>query len=218
MVALVEVSSLMPLVIHPRVRKVVGRVAAMTCVAVFASTGAAFAASSSCPAQPLSTPFAQFGDTSSYFHVPGGSFEGTADQVGWSLSDAALTPGNETFQVGGAGDRQSLAIDAGGSATSPAFCVDNTMQSLRFFAKQTQPGAPLLVQAVVRLGHRQVAWTIGVVKDGSPADWAPVRQINLQARMLPAWLHVPAAVRFVVPGGQGSWQVDDVYVDPFRLG
>ena len=63
-----EVSSLMPLVAHPRVRKAVGRIAAMTCVAVFASTGAR----SLRRVQPVSTPFAQFGDTSSYFLVPRG--------------------------------------------------------------------------------------------------------------------------------------------------
>jgi hypothetical protein len=211
----VEVSSLMPLVIHPRVRKAAGRLAAMTCVAVFASTGAAFA---SCQSQPLSTPFAAWGDTSSYFLVPGGSFEGTADQVGWSLSNATLTAGNEPFHVDGAADDQSLTINGAGSATSPVFCVDSTMQSLRFFARETKPGSGLDAQAVVRLGRRQIVWPLGVISDGSMPAWGPVRQINLQARSLPSWIRIPVALRFTVPGGGGSWQVDDVYVDPFRLG
>lgn len=205
----------MPLVIHPRIRKAVGRVAAMTCVAVFASTGAAFA--SSCQTQPVSTPFAQFGDTSSYFLVPGGSFEGSPGQVGWSLSNAELTAGNERYQVNGASDDQSLTISGGGSATSPTFCADSTMRDLRFFARETAPGSDLNVQIVFRLGHHQVVWPLAVIKDGTMSDWAPVNQIGLALRGLPGWVHVPVQLRLVVPGG-GSWQVDDVYVDPFRLG
>jgi hypothetical protein len=123
----------MPLVIHPRVRKSIRRVAAMTCFAVFASSGAAFA---SCQSQPTSTPFTQWGDNNSYFLIPGGSFEGSPSQVGWTLSNASLTAGNEPFNVNSSSDSQSLTIDAGGSGTSPWFCVDNTMPSFRVFAHQ----------------------------------------------------------------------------------
>jgi hypothetical protein len=222
MVAHVEVSSRMPLVIHPRVRKAAGRIAAMSCVAVFASTGAAFASagppSASCQAQPVTTPFAQWGDTSSYFLVPGGSFEGTPAQVGWSLSDASLSAGNAPFQVGGATDDQSLTINGGGSATSPFFCLDSAMPDLRFFARQTAPGSNLDVQAVVRIGHHELAVPLASLADGSLPAWAPVPQILLQGRLLPRWIRIPVALRFVVPSRQGSWQLDDVYVDPFRLG
>jgi hypothetical protein len=221
-VAHVEVSSRMPLVIHPRVRKAAGRVAAMTCVAVFASTGAAFASngpsSPSCQAQPVTTPFANWGDNSDYFLVPGGSFEGTAQQVGWSLSDASLTAGNETFQVDGSSDDQSLTIKGGGSATSSFFCLDNTMHDLRFFARQTAPGSNLIVQAVVRIGHHEIVLPLASLADGSMPSWAPVPQIGLQGRLLPRWVRLPVALRFVVPDGQSSWQLDDVYVDPYRLG
>src|SRR6185437_15386844 len=73
-----------PLVIHPRVRKTIGRIAALTCAAVFVSSGAAFAAQ--CPNQSGKQKFSKWGDSSSYFLVPGGSFEGIPDQVGWTLS------------------------------------------------------------------------------------------------------------------------------------
>jgi hypothetical protein len=222
MVAHVEVSSRMPLVIHPRVRKTAGRVAAMTCAAIFASTGAAFAstgaASPSCQAQPVTTAFTAWGDGTNYFLAPGGSFEGTAEQVGWSLSNASLTPGNEPFHVGGSSDVQSLTINKGGSATSPFFCLDSTMPDLRFFARETSHGSDLEVQAVVRIGHHQFDVPLASLADGSMPLWAPVRQIGLQGRLLPRWMRIPVALRFVVPDGQGSWQVDDVYVDPYRLG
>jgi hypothetical protein len=207
--------SLMPLVIHPRVRKVAGRIAATTCVAVFVSTGAAFAA---CRPQPLTTPFAQWGDTSSYFLVPGGSFEGPPGQVAWSLSNARLTPGNEPFHVNGSADSRSLTINSGGSGTSPSFCEDNTMPYLRFFARQTAPGSDLIVEAVSGLGRHQVVSSLAVLRDKSMPVWAPVQQIGLQVWSLPGMSRVPLTLRFVVPGGMGSWQIDDVYVDPFRLG
>ncbi len=127
----------MPLVIHPRIRKAIRRIAGLTCLGVLAATGTAAAA---CPTQPVTTPFSQWGDSASYFLVPGGSFEGTADQVGWSLSNATLSAGNEPFNVNGPGDQQSLTINAGGIAVSPYFCVDNTMTSLRLFAASDRAG------------------------------------------------------------------------------
>src|SRR4029079_16058390 len=109
----------MSAVIHRRLRRAIFSVASVTCVAGFASTGVALAA---CPTQPVSNPFSQWGDSNDYFQVPGGSFEGTADQLGWTLSNASLATGNEPFNVNDPGDQQSLTIKGGGSATSPFFC------------------------------------------------------------------------------------------------
>ena len=104
----------MPLVIHPRVRKTIGRIAALTCVAVFVSSGAAFAAQ--CPTQTSQPKFARWGDNARYFLVPGGSFEGTPAQVGWTLSGATLTSGNEPFHINSAPDSRSLLVDGGPGA------------------------------------------------------------------------------------------------------
>ena len=155
----------MPLVIHPRVRKTVGRIAALTCVAVFVSSGAAFAAQ--CPTQSAKQKFSKWGDSSSYFLVPGGSFEGTPAQVGWTLSGATLTPGNEPFHINGATDDQSLVIGGGASATSPAFCVDSTMPSIRFFVRQTAPGSDLKLQGVVQTPRGPLSMTVADLPDGS---------------------------------------------------
>jgi len=117
--------------------RVLRRVAALAFVGVLAVPGIALA---SCPTQPVSNPFSQWGDNNNYFLAPGGSFEGTTDQVGWTLSGASLTQGNEPFYVDSSSDSQSLTISGGGSAISPFFCVDNTMGSLRFFAQQIEAG------------------------------------------------------------------------------
>jgi len=203
-----------PLVIHPRVRKTIGRIAALTCAAVFVSSGAAFAAQ--CPTQSAKQKFSGWGDSSSYFLVPGGSFEGTPAQVGWTLSGATLTPGNEPFHLNAVTDDQSLEINGGGSATSPAFCVDSTMPSLRFFVRQTAPGSDLKVQGVVATPRGPLTVTVAALPNGSLSSWTPV-QVTVETNRIPPGYSISAALRFLVPGS-GSWQIDDVYVDPYRAG
>jgi hypothetical protein len=203
-----------PLVIHPRVRKTVGRIAALTCVAIFVSSGAAFAAQ--CPNQPAKQKFSKWGDSSNYFLVSGGSFEGTTAQVGWTLSGAALTPGNEPWHLNSASDDQSLLIGGGGSATSPAFCVDSTMSSFRLFVRQTAPGSDLKIQGVVQTPHGPLSMTVVDLPDGSLSWWTPL-QVTVATNRIPRGLSVAAAMRFVV-AGSGSWQIDDVYADPYRAG
>ena len=204
----------MPLVIHPRVRTTIGRIAALTCVAVFVSSGAAFAAQ--CPTETAKPKFARWGDSASYFLVPGGSFEGAPAQVGWTLAGATLTSGNEPFHINSASDSQSLLVDGGGSATSPALCVDSTMPSLRFFARQTGALSDLEVQGIVQTPGGSFSYTVADLRGRALSAWTPV-QVNIPTNRIPWGMSVTAALRFVVPGA-GSWQLDDVYVDPYRAG
>jgi hypothetical protein len=205
----------MPLVIHPRIRKAIRRIAGLTCLVVLAGAGTALA---NCPAPAASTPFSQWGDSGSYFLAPGGSFEGTAGQVGWTLSNASLTSGNEPFNVNGGGDQQSLTINAGGSAISPYFCVDNTMSSLRLFARQLGAGNDLRVAALVQTAHGVTPYHLGDLADGSMPSWAPSAPITADTSSLDDGSTLMVALRFRVPPGAGSWQIDDVLVDPYRAG
>lgn len=201
--------------IHSRVGAVVSRIAGLTCVGLLASTGVALA---SCPAQSLSTPFSQWGDTNNYFLLPGGSFEGTSDQVGWTLSGASLTPGNEPFYVDGSGDSQSLTIPGGGSATSPWFCVDNTMPDLRFFAQEATAGSALEVQALVQTPNGVRTVQVADLADGSMSSWAPTQPITGNTGSIPNGVTLSVALEFSVPQSTGSWELDDLYVDPYRSG
>ena len=169
-----------------------------------------------CPTQPVSTPFSQWGDTNDYFLVPGGSFEGTADQVGWTLSSASLTRGNEPFNVNGSGDSQSLTINGGGSATSPYFCVDNTMSGLRFFAQQADAGNRPPVRALVQTSDGVPSCPLADLADGSMPAWAPTEPRRVGDASRRQLAHGGAALPR--PGPSGSWQIDDVYVDPYRSG
>jgi hypothetical protein len=196
--------------------RVVRRVTALAFLGVFAVPGIALA---SCPAQPVSTPFSQWGDGNNYFLIPGGSFEGTADQVGWTLSNASLTQGNEPFYVNDSGDSQSLTISGGGSATSPFFCVDNTMGSLRFFAQQVSSGGGLRLLALVQNSDGSVTTVpIAHLPDGSMSTWAPTNPITGNTSGLSDDQTLSVALEFTVRSSAASWQVDDVYVDPYRSG
>jgi hypothetical protein len=202
-------------VIRPRLRRAIFAVAALTCVIVFASTGVALA---SCPTQPVSNPFSQWGDSNDYFLVPGGAFEGTPDQVGWTLWNASLTTGNEPFNVNDPGDQQSLTINASGSATSPYFCVDDSMSGLRFFAQQAGAGTDLRVKALVQNSDGSVTVVpLADLADGSTPAWAPTDSLGGSGH-LPAGSSLMVALRFRAPASSGSWQIDDIYVDPYRSG
>jgi hypothetical protein len=200
--------------VPPRLSRRLTRIAALSCLAVLGSAGAASAA---CPVRPTTTPFANWGDNSSYFPVPGGSFEGSAGEVGWTLSNATLTAGNEPFEVNASTDSQALTINGGGSATSPYFCVDNTMSSLRLFAQQVSGGGDLQIQAVVQTangnGNGTTTLPLGTIADGTIPSWAPTQPINGSTSST-----LMVALRFAVPAAAASWQIDDVYVDPYRAG
>jgi hypothetical protein len=204
----------LPALVHSRLRAAAIRVAVLACLGLLSLPAAAFA---SCPASTLSAPFSQWGDNNSYFLIPGGSFEGTDDQVGWSLSGASLTPGNEPFYVNDPSDVQSLTIAGGGTATSPYFCIDNTMQSLRLFAQQASAGGDLQVNALVQTWHGVKTVSLADLTDGSMSTWAPTAVIP-RASGIPNWQTVNVALQFSVPASAASWQIDDVYVDPFRSG
>jgi hypothetical protein len=204
----------MPVVNYSRARRAIASVAALTCLGVFASTGVALA---SCPAQPVSTPFSQWGDSNDYFSIPGGSFEGTADQLGWTLDNASLTAGNEPFNVNGDSDAQSLTINGGGSATSPYFCVDDTMSGLRLFARQVAAGSDLRVRALLQTPNGVAVVPVADLADGTMSDWAPTDSLG-GSGTLPSGSSTMVALRFRAPVSSGSWQIDDIYVDPYRSG
>ena len=209
----------MPFVIHPRVRKGLGRLAAMTAFGVLASTGVAAAAS--CPTPSTTTPFSQFGDNNHYFVAPGGTFEGSSLAAGAKTTGSvSLTDGNEPWHVVSASDNQSLTIRSGGSVTLPYTCVDSTMPDFRFFARQVAAGSALKVSVVVQVpGGWDISVPVAHLADGSMNNWAPTAQIFAPHGLsLAPGLSVQAALKFSVPYGTGAWQIDDVLVDPYSFG
>jgi hypothetical protein len=196
-------------------------IAALAFLGLLAVPGGALASNAilaTCQTPPVSALFSQWGDDNDYFVAPGGSFEGTADQVGWTLSNATLTSGNEPFRVNDSGDSQALIVAGGGSATSPFFCVDNTMGSLRFFAQQVSTGAGLRVQALVETSDGVTTVPLAHFLDGSMPTWAPTDPIAADTSGLSDGQTVMVALQFTVRSSAASWEIDDVAVDPYRSG
>jgi hypothetical protein len=192
--------------------------AALGIAATSANAGVLVASAPSCDDQALAQPFTPWLDYARYTALSGGDFEG--DGAGWSTTGAtAIAHGNETFHVGGASDDESLAIPAGGSATSPSICVGLEHPTIRFFAKRRSTGllaslSSLRVDALVELqGGATLALPIGVVLN--PGSWQPTLPMAIVANLLPLLPdeHTAVAFRFTAVGG--DWSVDDVWVDPY---
>ena len=200
------------------------RRALTACAAAFAATavfgGAAFAAdttaSTGCPEVPTVQPFSPWQDGAEYFLAPDGGFEARA--AGWDLQGGAgVVEGNEPWQVNGAADHRSLSVPAGGSATSATVCIGVEHRTMRFFARGSGTGA-LQVEAVyAKRTDKEKSVQLGtIVADGT---WAPSPVVAMDVNEIaPEYGNaLPVSLRFTARG-DGAWQIDDVYVDPFRRG
>jgi hypothetical protein len=159
-----------------------------------------------------STPFAQFGDYRSYFPLPNGGFE--SGSSGWSLSGGARVVGeNEPWFVNGSG-RQALSLPPGASATSPSTCINLLDPSWRMFARSAGANRDLRVQIVFRglTGNLTGVLNVASFDPDRYAGWQPSEDV-MSALALPV-LTVSAQVKFTSLASSGTWQVDDIFVDP----
>lgn len=164
--------------------------------------------------QSLDQPFLRFLDPASYVLVPDGGFE--QGGAGWQLGGgAAIASGNEPWNASGPGTA-SLALPSGATAVSPSFCIGLLDPTLRLFARNSGPlglGA-ILVSAEVDTGDASLTVPVGVVLAGS--RWQPTLPLPLLVDALAPLGGGTATARLRFTALGGSWQLDDVYVDPFK--
>lgn len=193
-------------------------VVASLAVAAPANAGILTASATDCGDETLTKPFAQFGDRMNYKLVENGNFE--AGSTGWTLlGRAKVVSGNEPWKVGGAAHNKSLVLPAGSSAISPVSCVGLAEPTVRFFAKKNK--APLLgvstlavsVYVKTSLGIT-VPVPVGVVLGNG--QWKPTPAMLIVANLLPLLPGDRTPVAFQFTPLLGEWQIDDLYVDPFR--
>lgn len=197
------------------------RIAPLAAAALFAlSAGSAHASllvasGENCNEYTSSQVFLPWADVANYTLAPGANFEGAASS--WDLSNASRVSGNEPASVGGANDNHSLSIGDGGVATSPAMCVGLGQPDVRVFYKRTSGSvlSTLRVEAlfVDAYGNTQ-SLTIGTLSNGSGA-WTLSPQMAIVANLLPL-LDNGTPVAFRLSASGGSFQVDDLYVDPWN--
>jgi hypothetical protein len=174
---------------------------------------------SGCGSREVSQPFLPWLDPGHYFLMTGGGVE-TAS--GWTFAGGArVVDGNEPFYAHSSSDSHSLLLGTGAWAQTPSACVDFTEPTMRFFVRNN--GSPLTALVVeARLQTTLLGWTtqttlpLGVVL-GTTKSWQPSLPVVF-ALSLNQLLggKTTIAFRFTAIGAGGEWQVDDVYVDPFK--
>jgi hypothetical protein len=165
-----------------------------------------------CVTPSFSQVFLPWKDNALYTASPGGDFEGA--MTNWSFgAGARVAPGNETFYVGGHADRASLKLPAGASVVSAPMCIDRTYPTFRFFARNLSAGNGTL-QVDVLWQESGVRKTSKAGLDRKAATgWTPVKSLRLPSGALSTGRLEPVTFRFTAVGG--SYEVDDLYVDPF---
>jgi hypothetical protein len=156
--------------------------------------------------------FTAWDDNRAYTLTPDGGFENGAS--GWTLADgAAVAEGNETFQVGGPADHQSLSLPSGSSATSPSICVTKHNGVFRLFARTDGSRKARLKVEVVYANGRSAKR----VKLRAGEAWAPTRKLAValgRAKGRGRLTTASISLRFTPVGKPAAWQIDDVYLDP----
>jgi hypothetical protein len=197
---------------------------AALCPFAFAGTASAKEADTTsesratCVAPLIEQPFLSFEDERDYVLAPGGSFEDSS-LAGWSLEGGAgVAAGNEPFNLRGLSDNNSLVLPAGASATSPTMCVDLNWPTLRFVATQTgEKDAELKVEVLYPEAEEKHATWHGAKKFKAKRrdGWRPTEDVKLSPDRGGKFAGGrPVALRFTNTSDQGSWQIDNVYVDP----
>jgi hypothetical protein len=186
-------------------------VLAATAVAAFA---AAPAGKSALACNGTGYPFAQFNDSNSYFGFADNGFENGT--TGWNVSHASVGTGNEPWYVNGAGG-SSLSIAPGGVVSSPRVCAALNAPHWRMFAHSNGANGQLKAQIVFYglLGNITGIVNFTSFDPSGYGTWQPTSDV-------PSGLALPlltysAQLRLTSTATSGTWQVDDVFVDPCGL-
>jgi hypothetical protein len=165
-----------------------------------------------CPA-PTTQAFARWSDPAHYALAPDGGFE--AGGSGWTFTGGArVGGGNESFFLRGRGDARSLVMPAGSTATTPPMCIGLGSSKMRFVVAGAA-GSAVKVQIVYR---GVVSSVLGILDGGvvrTSGGWSPSPAISMLGGVAPL---LTQSVQFRLVATAGSPQVDDVYLDPWKLG
>ena len=191
-------------------------VAAMALLAPAGTANAGLLSQSAgpCPSYPLSKPFAKWLDPANYTLAPGGAFESSAGLT--FTGGAKIVSGNEPNLLNSKSDKNSVLIPRGGTVTTGPICVGLDKPTVRFFAKRPNFALlPLLtVEGVftTKAGTTASLPMVGVPLAGN--SWSLQLPFLTTGAILE--LGDTTMMRFRIRAVTGDWQVDDLYVDPWR--
>jgi hypothetical protein len=164
----------------------------------------------SCGSQ--SYPFTPWSDPDAYCAFPNLGFE--SGSTGWTLTGkASVVAANEPWHVSGAGTH-ALQLGPGATARSSTLPINLLDPWIRLFARSVGANGSLRVQVQLRglTGNLTGLLDIGSLSPSGYASWQPTQRV-LSALALPL-LTTSAQVVLTSTATSGSWQVDDVYLDP----
>jgi hypothetical protein len=186
----------------------------MACAAALfvptASAGGTNALLPSCGAH--SYPFKQWSDPDAYCAFPNLGFE--SGTTGWTLTGkTSIASTNEPWHVSGAGTH-ALQLGPGATAMSSRLPVSLLDPWVRMFARSAGANGSLHVQVLFHglTGNLTGLLNVGSLSPGSFSSWQPTQRV-LSTLALPL-LTTSAQVVLTSTATSGSWQVDDVYLDP----
>jgi hypothetical protein len=184
-------------------------------IAAPANAGILTASATDCGDESLSQPFARFGDKAQYKVVPGGSFEGSL--TNWTLTGGAkVVTGNEPWKVGGSTHSKSLTLPVGSSVVTAPTCVGIHEPTLRIFAKKNSGLLSTLAVSVYVKTSLGLVVPVPVGVIAGNGKWNPSPTMLIVANLLPLLPNDRTPVAFQFTPLLGSWQIDDIYVDPYR--
>lgn len=182
-----------------------------------------------CTALPTTQAFSKYNDAAQYFLAPGGSFE--TGTPAWTLtSGAKIVSGNDGLGI--TSGSKALQLPVGGTALSPAFCVDDSLPSFRFSAKISSLDGGFAAIVV----YRNEAGDVTKAQFLSSAEgtywngantWSPSPVSPLATKIpLLSSSGTTASVQLMFVGttkSYGAWvgstaTIDSVMVDPYRRG
>jgi hypothetical protein len=199
--------------------RIVPPVAAVGLSAVILGTAAPSSLAASCSFPSSGQPFLPWSDANHYFLAPGGNFEtGAAD---WALTgSASVLSGNEPYYVAGSGSSSLSLPTTTAAATTPTMCVTSDAPEFRLFVKNNgnlgYTNGQLAVYLNFQNGNgkwQQVKIAALTVKN---TNWTLSPKISfIQYISTPLQSgYANVSFTFKPNDNHGSWQLDDMYVDP----
>jgi len=168
----------------------------------------------------LPTPFSRWGDYGRYFEVPGGDFEGSLS--GWTLRNGAIPAyGNDSYRIGSQYDQRSLLLPAYSSVTTPSICVTVLSPDLRFAVLRLGGVDTKLEVDLNYTDDKGVSRTQKVATVTGGYGWTltdSVMFLKPVTSLLKRNGQTNVSFTFVANGSSrpGVWQIDDVWVDPYK--
>lgn len=167
-----------------------------------------------CAARTLSKAFSQWGDQNDYFVIADGTFETGASS--WSLSRGIAVSMNqqEPWKVNGATHTVGLSLPSGTRARAPKTCLEVGEEYFRFFYRgPASKNATMVVTVESVNAVARASSSVSLTSNGT-TDWMVSPPIAIP-NVLGEKFKQEVDISFQVTGG--TWAIDDVMIDPFKV-